>query len=268
MQDKQSYDKLRENFIQELEAPLDSVGVPLLIVLFQMLPTFLHGSTPHFPMKKVILLIWKCLLAILGGWDVLRDTKNAKRKELGLSEIEDTLEVAADFTAINLATQDIVDAAVGNAKTRVAHGPRLISRQLACTSNDGAMRPDDDEMLDPADAAVIIVSCDFEATWTRWNHWRKRSQTTQLPTLRTLDRRSNKPGVIQPEETDESEADEAANEATTSGDQTPIAGTPPPFEPAKKRKLPWKPKIREENIREYCKLSSKREGKVLQVSIA
>lgn len=39
----------------------------------------------------MMLLIWKILLALLGGWEDLRDKKKEKREKEGLAEIEDTI---------------------------------------------------------------------------------------------------------------------------------------------------------------------------------
>ncbi|KAE9416833.1 hypothetical protein Angca_004025, partial [Angiostrongylus cantonensis] len=89
----------RSAFLAELSEPLDHAGQPLLLVLFEMLPPFYTGSSPHLPIKKVLLLIWKILLATLGGWRELDAQKAAKRAAQALPVMENTIAVASSLPA-------------------------------------------------------------------------------------------------------------------------------------------------------------------------
>ncbi|XP_058057285.1 striatin-interacting protein 1 homolog isoform X2 [Anopheles bellator] len=89
----QEYARLVSTFVTEITYP---IGDELLSVkLLGMVTQFCTGMAPHFPMKKVLLLLWKISLVSLGGMDTLKELKDKYRIAAGLSQNrEDTLEIS------------------------------------------------------------------------------------------------------------------------------------------------------------------------------
>jgi hypothetical protein len=74
---------LRQRFLEELRDPV--IGEDnLTSFLFQLLLNFCNGSMPHYPIRKILLVIWKSILASLGGIETLKELKMEARTAAGL----------------------------------------------------------------------------------------------------------------------------------------------------------------------------------------
>nr|CAG4646070.1 EOG090X01YQ [Macrothrix elegans] len=96
--DSEEFKKIQEEFRVELSQPINDEL--LAVKLLGMVTRFCSGSCPHFPMKKVLLLLWKVLLVSLGGMKEQRELKAKYRREAGLPiPEEDTVEVTRTMRA-------------------------------------------------------------------------------------------------------------------------------------------------------------------------
>lgn len=77
----------REAFIFELSQPVYEDC--LHIVLFEMVVKFCAGNCPYFPIKKILLLLWKTILITLGGTHEIDKVKRQARIDAGLPEVFD-----------------------------------------------------------------------------------------------------------------------------------------------------------------------------------
>ncbi|CAK1546088.1 unnamed protein product [Leptosia nina] len=92
------YQHLVQLFKEELGTPYGEELLP--VQLLNMVTHICAGTASHFPMKKVLLLLWKILLVYLGGIKELKDRKMKLREKYGLAPIaEDTLEVVKGMRA-------------------------------------------------------------------------------------------------------------------------------------------------------------------------
>uniref|UniRef100_A0A674N9V6 Striatin interacting protein 2 n=1 Tax=Takifugu rubripes TaxID=31033 RepID=A0A674N9V6_TAKRU len=89
----------REAFRNELASPLYN-GEPFALLLFTMVTKFCSMNAPHFPMKKVLLLLWKTTLFTLGGFEELQEMKVRRREQLDLPPLpEDSIRVVRAMRA-------------------------------------------------------------------------------------------------------------------------------------------------------------------------
>ncbi|XP_048865403.1 striatin-interacting protein 1 homolog isoform X1 [Brienomyrus brachyistius] len=97
--DKLEWKMARETFKVELGSSLHN-GEPFALMLFGMMTKFCSMNAPHFPMKKVLLLLWKTVLFTLGGFDDLQQMKEQSREQLGLPPLpEDSIKVVRSMRA-------------------------------------------------------------------------------------------------------------------------------------------------------------------------
>lgn len=87
--------RAREAFCTDLVMPQEETGELLVVTLLGMVTRFCNSSPAHFPIRKLLLLLWKLLLVTLGGTDTLRTLKGEYRTRNGLPACtdEDTVTV-------------------------------------------------------------------------------------------------------------------------------------------------------------------------------
>ena len=81
--DTEDEKKIREEFINDLSKPIVNDD-SLVSILFMMLLKFCSGNMPHYPIKKILLMIWKIILTTLGGMQELGNWKKELRVKAGL----------------------------------------------------------------------------------------------------------------------------------------------------------------------------------------
>uniref|UniRef100_A0A4W3IYY2 Striatin interacting protein 2 n=1 Tax=Callorhinchus milii TaxID=7868 RepID=A0A4W3IYY2_CALMI len=97
--DRPEWKVAREGFRTELGSSVYN-GEPFAILLFSVVNKFCSGCAPHFPIKKVLLLLWKTVLFSLGGFEELQALNVRKRQELGLPVLhEDSIQVTRSLRA-------------------------------------------------------------------------------------------------------------------------------------------------------------------------
>ncbi|XP_032445338.1 striatin-interacting protein 1 homolog isoform X1 [Xiphophorus hellerii] len=97
--DRPEWRAARETFKNELGSPLYN-GEPFALLLFTMVTKFCSMNAPHFPMKKVLLLLWKTVLFTLGGFEELQQMKVGARERLSLPPLpEDSIKVVRAMRA-------------------------------------------------------------------------------------------------------------------------------------------------------------------------
>uniref|UniRef100_A0A5S6Q783 Far11/STRP C-terminal domain-containing protein n=1 Tax=Trichuris muris TaxID=70415 RepID=A0A5S6Q783_TRIMR len=155
------------SLLNELDDAASSLNV--VPILFDMVSRFCDGLAPHYPIRKLLLLLWKCLLAVLGGWRALCRLKNDKRLAFGLQPCEDTIEVASTMPAIPSLAFKLNSEREGSengngSEFMVPKRSKAPPKRQLANSSDG----DSDELLEemvesysPPEADVTMIDGDF-----------------------------------------------------------------------------------------------------------
>lgn len=150
--EKEEHKRNRELFIEELVQPYlgDSI---LLVSLFGMVAKFCSGNAPHFPTKKILLLLWKITLISLGGLKDLQDKKNEVRLSHGLSPLpEDTYEVCKNMRASSppASAVDLIEQQLPRRAFR--GGKRILVKQSSMNDDPFDNGNDTDDLIKDMDS--------------------------------------------------------------------------------------------------------------------
>uniref|UniRef100_A0A4W3JP59 Striatin interacting protein 1 n=1 Tax=Callorhinchus milii TaxID=7868 RepID=A0A4W3JP59_CALMI len=127
-EDKSEWRTMREAFRADLGLSLYNNEL-FSVMLFGMVTKFCSGHAPHFPMKKVLLLLWKSVLLSLGGFEDLQEIKVRKREGLGLPPLpEDSIKVIRNMRAASppASASDLIEQQQNSSKL---HGHSALMKQ-------------------------------------------------------------------------------------------------------------------------------------------
>uniref|UniRef100_A0AC35TVT3 Striatin-interacting protein 1 homolog n=1 Tax=Rhabditophanes sp. KR3021 TaxID=114890 RepID=A0AC35TVT3_9BILA len=226
---------IRADFMEQLSLPMENSKTPLIVFLLNLLPRFVAGQCQYFPIKKIVLTIWKIILCSLGGWKELRADKEEKRIAAGLSVLEDTIEVGSKMGAC---TTNELNMGNGRDGLKSSHSGRLMSRQFACQLSGSQGSVDEEEALRKAGAFSDAEANKrgFDSISEHDNESSESSEEGQKFT--------NRSSILFP------------NYPFSKGDRTPKPSSPIQKEP--KHKLMWTPKAKPESVNQFLQEARKK----------
>uniref|UniRef100_A0A8C7ZW29 Striatin interacting protein 2 n=1 Tax=Oryzias sinensis TaxID=183150 RepID=A0A8C7ZW29_9TELE len=153
--DQPEWRAAREAFKTELGSPLYS-GEPFALLLFTMVTKFCSMNAPHFPMKKVLLLLWKTLLFTMGGFQELQEMKVRSRERLNLPPLpEDSIKVVQAMRAASppASAMELIEQQQQQKRGRRSRRPLVKQDSLDTYNERDPFKNDDarDEEDDPED---------------------------------------------------------------------------------------------------------------------
>lgn len=206
------YAYLVKNFKEELGTPFGDELLP--VKLLSMVTHLCAGTTPHFPMKKVLLLLWKILLVYLGGTKELKERKAILRERHNLEPItEDALEIIKQMRASSPppSAADMIENQ-NSGQRKLKENERALRRQTFMKQTS----------LDESDEQIFV---DKEETGNGSEDYSMEFQTMPTDSTQNLNQNQNCPYYMYLKQ---------------------FESPPPP--PPLPRSLPWQSKVRQKDI--------------------
>ncbi|GCC30099.1 hypothetical protein chiPu_0008544, partial [Chiloscyllium punctatum] len=151
--DKPEWSSARDGFRTDLSSPVHN-GEPFAVLLFSLINKYCNGYTPHCPVKKVLLLLWKTILFCFGGFEKLQELKVEKRVKLGLPPLlENSIQVTRTLRATSppATAMDILE----QQQKRGRKGRRILVKQdsldIYCERDEAR---EEEEEADDGDGAI------------------------------------------------------------------------------------------------------------------
>lgn len=135
--DSEREGRVRCEFKEDLGKPVNNEL--LAMTLFQMASKYCSGSAATFPIRKILLVLWKTLLVSLGGTDEVKGLKTEYRAEMNLPpEPDDTHEVVKTMRPSSppINTNEVLEAQ-NQRKTNRPFKRQMFVKQSSVAGPDG-----------------------------------------------------------------------------------------------------------------------------------